>query len=203
MKTSEYTVLREINSDERRIYIVRTEKIEKEAFLHDAYNDYGQIWDAEGAGDYSLHNTEGDYAFLDMVKAGAERFGQSFSDIEINHKDLYVENYDELEGIEASEDEINAWISEWEKENANYTTADCITWWNGHNFRTHVIDAEEYGATLERVEGKLKEEILSAYEEADKWEDYGTSCKCRVNGFTFKTTRYPHFYEAEVAREEE
>lgn len=193
----EFEVLREIYEDER-IFIVRTEDIDKDAYLHDAYNEYGQKWDAEGAGDYSLHNMESDWAFCDMVKEGIEKFGESFSDIEINHNNLCVENYDELKGIEASEDEINAWISKWEKENANYTIADYITWWNGNNFQTHVINAEEYGATLKRVDDKLAKEILSAYSEADDWEGFGTGCKCRVGEYLFKTTRFPHFYEAEV-----
>lgn len=199
----EYTVLEETDAFEERIYIVRTEDIEKEAYLHDAYNEYGQKWDAEGAGDYSLHNTEGNYAFSDMIEEGVKIFGESFYNVEIDYNDLTVENYDELEGIVASEAEINAWISEWEGKNATYTTADYITWWNGHNFRTHVIDAEEYGATLKRVDAKLAEEILSAYNEADDWGDFGTGCECRAKGFTFKTTRYPSFYEAEVIIGEE
>lgn len=202
MKTSEYTVLREIYEDER-IFIVRNSDIKFNASLHDAYNEYGQIQDAEGAGDYSLHNTESDWAFCDMIKAGVKKFGERFSDIEINYNNLYVENYDELEGIEANEDEINAWISKWEEENANYTIADYITWWNGHNYQSHVIDAEEYGANLKRVDKKLAEEILSAYDNTDDWEDCRTGCKCCVGGFTFKTTRYPHFYEAEVIIGEE
>lgn len=202
MKEKEYEVLREIYEEER-IYIVRNEDIEKDAYLHDAYNEYGQKWDAEGAGDYSLHNAEGNYAFSEMIAEGAKTFGEAFYDVEIDYNDLTVENYDELEGIVASEAEINAWISEWEEKNANYTTADCITWWNGHNYQTHVIDAEEYGATLKRVDDKLAEEILSAYKEVDGWEDYGTGSKCRVGEYLFKTTRFPHFYEAEVIIGEE
>lgn len=131
----EFEILREIYEDER-IYIVRVEDIEKSAYLHDAYNEYGKKWDAEGAGDYSLHNTEGDWAFCDMIKEGVKTFGEVFSAITIDCNDLTVENYDELEGIEAGEKEINQWIKDWEKENANYTTADYITWWNGHNFQT-------------------------------------------------------------------
>ena len=67
----------------------------------------------------------------------------------------------------------------------------------------HVIDAEEYGAALKRVDDKLAKEILSAYSEADDWKDYGTGCKCRVGEHLFKTTRFPHFYEAEVIIGEE
>ena len=202
MKEKEYEVLREIYEEER-IYIVRNEDIEKDAYLHDAYNEYGQKWDAEGASDYSLHNGEGDWAFRDMIKEGVKKFGEAFADVEINLRNLTVENYEDLDGIEASEEDLNAWISGWEEENANYTTTDYITWWNGHNFRTHVIDAEEYGATLKRVDDKLAEEILSAYKEVDGWEDYGTGSKCRVGEYLFKTTRFPHFYEAEVIIGEE
>lgn len=197
MKEKEYEVLREIYEEER-IYIVRNEDIEKNAYLNDAYNQYGQKWDAEEACDYSLHNTESDYAFSEMIAEGVKRFGEAFCDVELDCSTLTVENYDELEGIGASEEDLNAWISGWEEENAIYTTADYITWWDGHNYQTHVIDAEEYGATLKKVDDKLAEDIISAYKEVDGWEDYGAGSKCRVGEYLFKTTRFPHFYEAEV-----
>ena len=113
------------------------------------------------------------------------------------------ENNIPLEEIGISEEDLNAWISKWEEENANYTTADYITWWDGSNYRTHIIDADEYGATLKRVDDKLAREILSAYEKSDDWEDYGVGSKCRIGEFLFKTTRYPHFYEVEVIIGEE
>lgn len=137
-----------------------------------------------------------------MIEEGVKKFGESFADVEINLDELTVENYDELE-IGISEEDLNAWISKWEEENANYTTADYITWWDGSNYRTHIIDADEYGATLKRVDDKLAREILSANEKSDDWEDYGVGSKCRIGEFLFKTTRYPHFYEVEVIIGEE
>ena len=206
----EYTVLKEIYTDEERIFIVRNEDIVRNGYLHDTYDQYGQELDEESAGDYSLKNWYSS-AISDMRLELEKMFNEDesnekerymFEDLEINISDLTVEDYEGLD-IPMSEEDLNNWIKEWEKKNANYTTVDYITWWNGHNFQTHIIDAEEYGATLKRIDDKLAEEILSAYSEADDWEDYGTGCKCRVGEHLFKTTRFPHFYEAEVIIGEE
>lgn len=187
-------VYKEIYENEQ-IFIVNDEDIEK-GCLHNTYNQYGQKVGHTYACDYSLHNNEGTWAFEEMRKEGVDKFGEGFFEIEIDTADLSVQNYDDLkeEGIEVSEKELNEWIKEWEKKNANYTCVEHITWWNGNNYQSHVLEDEEYGATLKRVDEDLEKSILAAYEEAEDWED----SRCRVGGYTFKTTRYPHFYVAKV-----
>lgn len=191
-------VYKEIYENER-IFIINDEDIEI-GYLHNTYGQYGQKVGHTYACDYSLHNDEGTWALEDMRKDGVEKFGEGFSEIEIDTSSLAVENYEELSelGIEASEEKLNEWVRKWEKENANYTEVSHVTWWNGHNFQSHVLEDEEYGATLKRVSEDLEKSILAAYEEAEDWEDLGGESRCRVGEYTFKTTRYPHFYVAEV-----
>lgn len=191
-------VYKEIYENER-IFIVNDEDIEM-GYLHNTYDQYGQKIGHTYACDYSLHNDEGTWAFEEMRKEGVDKFGEAFSEIEIDTADLSVQNYADLEeiGIEASEEELNEWIRKWEEENANYTEVSHITWWNGNNFQSHILEDEEYGATLKRVSEDLEKSILAAYGEAEDWEEMEFGSQCRVGEYTFETTRFPHFYVAEV-----
>lgn len=163
MKTIEnYEVLESFYGD--RIYILEKNSIER-CFLYNCYNDYGQQIGHTDAGDYSLHNTEGDSALYDMRQKGCKVFGEGFADVELDYdgEDIYISNYDELEGVAASEEEINEWLNDWEKNNAYYIAVDAITWWNGHNYESKILDAEECFAELRRIDGS---EILADFGKA-------------------------------------
>lgn len=191
-------VYKDIYNNER-MYIIDDANIEK-GRLCDTYDEFGQRVGETGAGDYSLHNDEGRSAFYDMLNEGAKIFGEAFYDAEINTVDLLLENYEYLKnaGIKACEEEITQWINNWEKKNANYTTVRHLTWWNGCNYQTHILDDEECGADLERVSGEMEAEILAAYANAENWENCEHGSRCQVGNFIFKTTIYPAFYIAQV-----
>ena len=201
MKTNEnYEVLKSIYED--GIYIVDKDNIE-ESYLHDCYGEDGQIIGHTDAGDYSLHNTVGDSAIFDMRQDGCKVFGEGFADIELGYddEDIYISNYDELEGVTASEEEIDAWLNEWEKNNANYTEVDAITWWNGHNYESKMLDAEECFAELRRIDGS---EILADFEKAVKRGDVSESdykYEYRGDIYRFEKDSYNMtFYDYEVTK---
>lgn len=160
-----YEVLKFYNSyDEDVYYLVDKDSIKK-CDLYECYNDYGQQIGHTDAGDYSLHNTVGDSAIYDMRQEGCKVFGEGFADVELGYddEDIYISNYNELEGVAASEKEINEWLNNWEKNNAYYITVDAIIWWDGYNYESKILDAEEYFAELRRIDGK---EILADFEKA-------------------------------------
>lgn len=201
MKTIEnYEVLESFYGD--RIYILEKNSIER-CFLYNCYNDYGQQIGHTDAGDYSLHNVEGDSALYNMRQEGCKVFGEGFADIELcyDDEDIYISNYDELEGVTASEEEINEWINEWEKNNANYITTDVITFWNGHNMESHMLDAEECFADLQRIDGS---EILADFEKALQRGDVSKSdykYEYRGDVYRFEKDSYNMtFYDYEVTK---
>lgn len=201
MKTNEtYEVLESYFCDEDVYYLVDKDDIKK-CDLCDCYNNYGQQIGHTDAGDYSLHNTVEDSAICDMRQEGRKVFGESFADVELdyNGEDIYISNYDELEGITASEEEINEWLNNWEKNNAYYIEADAITWWNGHNYESKMLDAEECFAELKRIDGG---EILADFEKALQRGDVSKDehiYEYRGDKYCFiKKCGYPRFYEYEV-----
>lgn len=201
MKTIEnYEVLESFYGD--RIYILEKNSIER-CFLYNCYNDYGQQIGHTDAGDYSLHNVEGDSALYDMRQEGRQVFGEGFADVELDYdgEDIYISNYDELEGVAASEEEINEWLNNWEKNNANYTEVDTITWWDGNNNRSLVVDSEYLWVGLIRVDGgEILADLEKALQRGDVSEsDYLYEYRGDVYRFTKEAYRR-NFYDYKVTK---
>lgn len=204
MKTNEtYEVLKSYFYDEDVYYLVDKDSIKK-CDLYECYNDYGQQIGHTDAGDYSLHNVEGDSALYDMRKEGCKVFGEGFAGVDVvgyDGEDIYISNYDELEGVvAASEKEINEWLNNWEKNNAYYITVDAIIWWDGHNYESKILDAEEYFAELRRIDGK---EILADFEKALQRGDVSKSnyeCEYRGDVYRFVKDAYCNFYDYKVTK---
>ena len=203
MKANEnYEVLEPYFCYENVYYLVDKDNIEKCA-LYDCYNSWGGKIGHTDAGDYSLHNVEGDSALYNMRQEGCKVFGEGFADIELGYddEDIYISNYDELEGVAASEEEINEWINEWEKNNANYTEVEAITWWDGSNNCTRIIDGDEWCADLVRIDGS---EILADFEKALQRGDVSKSdykYEYRGDVYRFEKDIYNMtFYDYEVTK---
>ena len=206
MKTNEnYEVLKSFFDYGDVYYLVDKDSITT-CELYDCYNNWGGKIGHTDAGDYSLHNTVGDSALFDMRQEGCKVFGEGFADVELGYdaEDIYISNYDELEGITASEEEIDAWLNEWEKNNANYMTTDVITFWNGHNMESHMLDAEECFADMKRIDGK---EILADFEKALERGDVSKNKWTYVyKGDVYCFIHYacrPCFYDYEVVKLED
>lgn len=203
MKTIEnYEVLQPYFSVGDGPYYIVDKKYIERCFVYDCYNDWGGKIGHTDAGDYSLYNLEIDSAMYDMRSAGCKIFGEGFSDIDLySNGELSIENYDELKGVTASEEEIIEWMYEWEKNNAIYTEADVITWWDGSNNNTRIIDGDEWVADLVRIDGS---EILADFEKALQRGDVSESdYEHEYRGDVYCFTMHPYipsFYNYKVIK---
>lgn len=183
------------------LFIVSTDKIEQ-IYLHDAYDEFGQQFGYDNAGDYSIYNSQG-AAQDDMREAGAAVFGENFKSLDFeadctdDNPEITFDNLDDME-LSDRHDEIVEFMKNWEKENAIYAECECVNYFDGNNWQSKIINAVEFGAELFNLDEDLENEILNAYENADDWQDFDTGSRSESCGYVFETTRCPSFYAAKA-----
>jgi len=149
---SQFIFLTEANSEGPvTYYAIDAEKI-KEIPESDTYDRYGQQIGHEAAGDYHIDN---DYssAKQDCIAAIEEKFGYKVS-IDYKNGVEVIENTEtdewiseQIDPTEAGEliSDINSFISEWGNENSTITALRGFNYWDGHNWKTVVVEREHTG----------------------------------------------------------
>lgn len=150
------------NFDSEEMYIINDGNV-KNVFLHDCFDEYGQNIDEEAAGDYSLKNTYCDEILREMIQEGEKRFGPEFQDMNLDYSDMTIMNAEEI-GLAEREEEINTFIKEFERENANYIECEAINYWDDCNNRSIIIGDETVCGQFHYADDGLQAQILKEYE---------------------------------------
>ena len=207
---SNYSVL--LNENDDVYYIVLKKDIKRHGYLHDTYATSIRATSSQSF-DYSLYNREGD-AIDDMTKAGVELFGESFRGIQyyddyetefINKLECKFEpnNLEEL-GLGDKEEEIKAFLCKWEKDHAQYTKVDYITFWDGKHFMSVVVNDCHIQNSAQYIE--LSEEeaepILKGWLDIKEWnERYVDKKEMRNAGYIYIEEQNKRFEQAIVLHE--
>lgn len=158
-----------------RYFAIPEDKIET-LNLHDTYDRNGQQIGHTNAGDYSIDNEYCD-AESDCLEALKQKFNitslkNDFNDparidfLQIRGFEIYNNsNIDESDIENYDEEKINAFIAEWEKENAIYETVQGFDYWDGSNWDT-ITTASEHGEPSHEVisDDELTSELNEAIE---------------------------------------
>ncbi len=172
--------------DDSEIYIIAADNVKK-VYLHDCYDQYGQKIDEDEAGDYSLKNRSCDMQ-ADMLQKGKEIFGKTFEDVELDNS-LEIENAEEL-GLKDREEEINAFIKQYEEDEATYIECEAIQYWDGQNNRSAIIGGVEEGADYEYAGKELENEILKEFSNIESPEYNAGVAKVKGEKYSFMFSQY-------------
>ena len=168
------TFIKKTNEEDEQVkYLAIGEERIKDMYLHDTYNDYGQLVGYTDAGDWSVLNHSCDL-YQDCLKAIKEQFlnGLDTDYIEINDDfSIYWFGWD-LDGnnISLSEEkktEIQNWIKEYEEKNSKYGECRGFNYHDGNNWES-VIVYNEYGENTNYEEVTDEELIAELNEAIDK-----------------------------------
>lgn len=153
MEAMNLFVIRKKESEDGRMFIADRGDFDWQN-LSECYDQFGQQIGEENAGDYCLVSSYCEclrFQFLnDFKKAGFE---------------LEVDNC--IDDILESEDEkIKEFIEAWKEENEAHTKVLVWNYFDGHNWKSIILDDDTSGleANYEEVESKEAEEILKAFE---------------------------------------
>lgn len=167
-----YTLIRDCSASplNDHLFAVPTEDIIVGP-LADCYDDCGQQWGHEGAGDWCLG---GDPEFYQsIIEHLQDVFGWKLEDDKI----FYVSDDGKLFDTEnMTDDEIKAVekeIADYCKENSKYYNGTYYTYWNGSRWKSILFDIEDGHRyyLYEIVDGDEAEEIINDYKDAEFIEE--------------------------------
>jgi hypothetical protein len=151
----------------------------EDMYIHNTYNDYGQLVGHTDAGDWSVLNHSCDL-YTECINAIKEKFlnGLDTDDLEINDDfSVYWFGWD-LDGLNVSlseekKAEIQNWIKEYEEKNSKYGECRGFNYWDGHNWRTVVVSNEfDDFRNYEVVDDEdLIKELNEAVEESEFYKE--------------------------------
>lgn len=163
-----YTLLRSCNPCENLICAIPTKDIIFNGLLADMYNENGQKWGHEVAGDYCIGGSQIFYEDVEEYICNNLNFesGNPIFYLNDEGKVFDCENITKEEIIE-----IEKLIEQFNTENKKYFRGDYITFWNGSNWQTYLLCADyelpkdfeiisDFGGTIEDFENSefVKEE---------------------------------------------
>lgn len=137
-----YTLIRDISGclTDGNIFALPTEDIEK-GFLADIYDQYGQKWGHEGAGDWCLGGDPEFYQVL--IEYLFDKFNWKLED----DKMFYISDegnlYNTYNFTEEEIKEVEREIKKYCEENSTYYEGTFYTFWNGSNWRTILISTDD------------------------------------------------------------
>lgn len=188
MKNLEYYLLTSLYADgDESTYAVKKDNFERME-LHNCYGSYGEQYSSEDAGDYSLMN-ELSTAHKECLKTLKRHFNLPQGDYVIKHyggDEFHLELGDEWEDWEylyIPEEvmkEISEFLSLWEEANSLYTQVLAYNYWNGNNWQSIIIEADD-GSDWAITHGTIEDnEIAEVISNENEWETIDNSRGRRI-----------------------
>jgi hypothetical protein len=144
-------------------------------YLHDIYGGYGQKFSSYDAGDWCFENGD----FLNEAKEYAsEKLGKiDWNDYNIEVEsgtEVFIEYIVENDEKNDHSKEIQKIMNDWATENYSATEATYITYWDGHNFKSIILEAENYPDwhEWELLEGEEEKKYIDLYNRANLSGEY-------------------------------
>ena len=171
--------------------------------LSECYDRFGQGIGAYNAGDYSIHNSASD-AKKDCIDAIKEKF-------EFVNKhdpiDIYIDGGGGAIGTETDylgqyeKIEICEFIEKWENDNATSEQVKALTYWDGNNFQSVIISAENQDESCSHEQIEDKEEIEKLNDLIFNAKELKTSNGCtfyQSDNFLVISTQFSTFFQYKV-----
>jgi len=177
-------------------------------YIHDTYNDSGQLVGHTDAGDWSVLN-HGCDLYDDCLKAIKEQFlnGLETDYIEIQDDfSIYWSGWDsDGNNVALSEDkkaEIRKWVKDYEEKNSYYGECRGFNYWDGRNSRTVVVSNEfDDFKSHELIDDKdLIKELNEAVSESEFYKEGPGYREYRYGKWSLICSQWEgHFEEFEIS----
>lgn len=176
------------NKENNRVSLVHEFNFEECEYRY-CYNEYGQTIGSYLAGDYNFAN---DYFEKQAKKAAEEYFGKiDWDEIEFESNDDDSEVT--LEGDDDRLEEIQKFINEWAADNINIVKVKACNYWDGHNYKSIIIDGE-FGEEENSLYKVLDDEETQKYIDLYKRAEFGSwsfgKRTANIDGYTVIQTQY-------------
>lgn len=197
--------MKAIKDTENKIVYLISDKLIQNGLIHDTYSSYGIQCDASGAEDYSFEN--GDSSFLtDAIAAYENKFGTQalcyWDDFDIQAdgpEKVTIENEDG-----ERQTEMEMFFNAWGAENANYTEGRFLTYWNGSNHVSIILECPGMDNPMwEELSDEDAKKYIDIYESAqfpDEW-DHGFK-ECSIDGYKVTISQWEKDFSIAQIEEE-
>lgn len=141
--------IRNKNSFEHEVLLVSDDMIEK-GLMNDTYNNYGQPISSYEAGDWCFYNPD----FMDRAKEAAEVVipninWDNYNIYAIGIFEVEIDSVYSIDPNSKETSEIQSVMNKWATDNYQATEATYINYWDGHNFKSIVLECEQFSDCLE------------------------------------------------------
>lgn len=193
MKTAQellekWIVVKFVNEVEEPIKVTARSNFEKMR-LCDVYGNYGQKYDCYDAGCYSLENSSCT-AENDCKSEISKLFQIAIDEINIieDSNEFIIEPGD---GEEYGFDEtkVNDFIKTWREENENHIDVTGWTYWDSHNHKTVVLEADYENTDCKELNDDEQIKILSQMPQETPWIE-GTNISEESDDYIFHFDRW-------------
>ena len=146
-----------------------------DGYLHDTYSEYGQKCSSYDAEDWCFEN---DDFMREAKKVASEKLGAiEWDDYNVEVEsgtEVFVESIVENDEKNDHSKEIQKIMNDWATENYSATEATYITYWDGHNFKSIILEAENYPDwhEWELLEGEEEKKYIDLYNRANLSGEY-------------------------------
>lgn len=192
MERKDVTIVR--NLYDGGFYAIPSNEI-VDGYLHDTYNDYGVVLDAYEAGDYTLGNPNFDAEMESHLRERFEELSEAVFYFGVDG----IFDYD-VELTKSQVHEINKEIKSYIEEHEMLIKAKYFNYWNGSNWQTVLIEAENTDTAYEIVEAELADEIYADFENAIEERDTNGVTYYEGKKYVHSTSRWqsnPFYFESE------
>ena len=187
METKDLIVVKKVNNEDEEFFITREKNFEKQK-LCDCFDNFGQKIGCYNAGCYSLDNSSSD-VYKDCLKELYKNFGVEYTDDNLQYSDFDDAASGDNELLyNVPQSSIDDFISEWKERNENHIEVKAWTYWDGHNFKTFVLEADSGMVDVEELGLEKQESILSEYPGVPYIE--GTLESDETENYVFTFTRW-------------
>lgn len=158
------------NTEDGRILLI-DDSIIHDGRIRDCYNNYGVQFDGCEASDYAFDNYES--GCLEAAqKAYAEKHGSvdwASLDIQADDSEKVIIEDEDGERQPAMEN----FFAEWAKENVNYSEGRYITYWNGSNHISILLDYDgiDNNRLWEELDDEKTQKYIAIYNRAEELPD--------------------------------
>ena len=159
--------------------------------IRDCYNNYGIHFDGYEASDYAFDNDASG-----CLEAAQKAYDEKFGSVNWTSLDIQFDGPEKVT-IDNEESEpqtaIENFLGEWAKENVNYSEGRYITYWNGSNHVSILLEYEYDGIDSNKIWEELDDDETQKYidiynraeELPDVWERGYKVCKVDDYKVTF------------------
>lgn len=189
--------------------ISRDEVIEKP--LSETYDQYGQMIGEANAGDYSVMNTESNFAIKDCIEEIKNHFNVNLNDDQVyDLKEIIIdEDYDNINYYDEIKDlfdkkELQSFVEKWREENEAHTMCTCFEYWDGSNWKSIVFDYDgqdyhEYSEVSDEIYESIFNEMYKDGEEILEYiKDSPGMKKVTTESYIFKDSNWQGAYGIEI-----